>query len=278
MTSISLALLMVTTCHAQFDFEKEVAGFFDFGKIPSEFTDPPSILNFYKSTTSPGNHPSSPPTTAAPSPFAVFSSSIPDNSIDDNEDIGQLVYYEEHNEEGPLLPEFGEIQHNLTEKIDVNVTDDDSETRGVKKRSYGSGHGHGGGGGYSGGGGHGGGGGYGGGDDHISSGYGGGGSSHGGGGYGAGGHSSGGYDDHKGGLVSYGGHEGQKISPKPPGPFGPPSPNYRCQKTKETLFVTKVDFTTDQKCFTVFSVDCYETYDTGKVGVKNKKDFTVMSS
>ena len=194
MTSISLALLMVVTlCRAQFDFEKEVAGFFDFGKIPSEFTDPPSILNFYKSTTNSENHLSSTSSTTAAPPFAVFSSSIPDNSIDDNENIEKHVF-EEHNEEGPLLPEFGEIQHNLTEKIDINVTDDDNAERGVKKRSYGGGHGgrgghggHGGGGGYGGGGGHGGGGGYGGGDEHISSGYGGGFSHGGGGGYGGGG-------------------------------------------------------------------------------------------
>ena len=65
--------------------------------------------------------------------------------------------------------------------------------------------------------------------------------------------------------MQYGGHEGQKINPKPPGPFGPAKPNYRCEKDKETLFVTKVDFTSDQKCFTVFSVDCFESYDTGKV-------------
>ena len=178
MTSVSLALLTVVTVgRAQFDFEKEVAGFFDFGKIPSEFTDPPSILNFYKSTTNSGNHLSSSSTTTTPPPFAVFSSSFPDNSIDDNENIETHVF-EEHNDEGPLLPEFGEIQHNLTEKIDVNITDD-GEERGVKKRSYGGGH-HGG---------HGGGGGYGGGDEHISSGYGGhgGGFSHGGGGYGGGG-------------------------------------------------------------------------------------------
>ena len=177
MTSVSLALLTVVTVgRAQFDFEKEVAGFFDFGKIPSEFTDPPSILNFYKSTTNSGNYLSSSSSTTAP-PFTVFSSSITTNSIDDNEDV-EKYNFEEHNEEGPLLPDFGEIQHNLTEKIDVNVTDD-SEERGVKKRSYGSGH-HGG---------QGGGGGYGGGGEHISSGYGGqgGGFSHGGGGYGGGG-------------------------------------------------------------------------------------------
>ena len=40
--------------------------------------------------------------------------------------------------------------------------------------------------------------------------------------------------------------------------------------------MTKVDFTTDQKCFTVFSVDCYETYDTGKVRVNEVSASTVM--
>ena len=65
--------------------------------------------------------------------------------------------------------------------------------------------------------------------------------------------------------MQYGGHDGHKVHPKPPGPFGPPTPNYKCEKTEETLFVTKVDFTSDEKCFTVFSVDCIETYDVGKV-------------
>ena len=57
------------------------------------------------------------------------------------------------------------------------------------------------------------------------------------------------------------------MHPKPPGPFGPATPNYKCEKAEETLFVTKVEFTADEKCFTVFSVDCTETYDTGKVNI-----------
>ena len=147
MTSVSIAVLMVVTVgHAQFDFEKEVAGFFEFGKIPSEFTDPPSILNFYKNSITPGNHLSLLSTTAMPV-ITAFSNSIPKN-MDDNEFIEKLIMddIEEENEGSSVLPKFGEIQRNLTEKIDYNVTEE-RKGPGVKKRSYSSGHG--GGGGYS---------------------------------------------------------------------------------------------------------------------------------
>ena len=70
---------------------------------------------------------------------------------------------------------------------------------------------------------------------------------------------------HEGGLVSYGVGGGKKVSPKSPGPFGPASPNYKCEKSKESLFVTEIDFTVKTKCFTVFNVECKEGYTTGKV-------------
>ena len=146
MTSVSIAVLMVVTVgHAQFDFEKEVAGFFEFGKIPSEFTDPPSILNFYKNSITPGNHLSLLSTTAMPV-ITAFSNSIHKN-MDDNEFIEKLIMddIEEENEGSSVLPKFGEIQRNLTEKIDYNVTEE-RKGPGVKKRSYSSGHGGGGGG------------------------------------------------------------------------------------------------------------------------------------
>ena len=145
MTSVSIAVLMVVTVgHAQFDFEKEVAGFFEFGKIPSEFTDPPSILNFYKNSITPGNHLSLLSTTAMPV-ITAFSNSIHKN-MDDNEFIEKLIMddIEEENEGSSVLPKFGEIQRNLTEKIDYNVTEE-RKGPGVKKRSYSSGHGGGGG-------------------------------------------------------------------------------------------------------------------------------------
>ena len=82
------------------------------------------------------------------------------------------------------------------------------------------------------------------------------------GGYGSGGDV---YDDHKGGLVGYGNDNSKKIQPKHPGPYGPAKPNFKCEKSKETLFVTKVSFALDEKCFTVFKVECAEGYDTGKV-------------
>ena len=146
MTGVSIAVLMVVTVgHAQFDFDKEVAGFFDFGKIPSEFTDPPSILNFYKNSITPGNHLSLLLSTTAMPVITAFSNSIPKN-MDDNEFIEKLIMddIEEKNEGSSLLPKFGEIQRNLTEKIDYNVTEE-RKGPGVKKRSYSSGHGGGGG-------------------------------------------------------------------------------------------------------------------------------------
>ena len=73
--------------------------------------------------------------------------------------------------------------------------------------------------------------------------------------------------EHGGGLVSYGNDNSKKIQPKHPGPYGPARPNFKCEKSKETLFVTKVSFIVDEKCFTVFKVECSEGYDTGKVGL-----------
>ena len=55
------------------------------------------------------------------------------------------------------------------------------------------------------------------------------------------------------------------MQPKKPGPYGPGKDNFKCEKSSESLYVTKVSYTTDTKCFTVFKVDCDQTYTTGKV-------------
>ena len=173
-------------CSAQFDFNKEVASFVDFGKIPSEFsTRRPKLNNFSPSLTSTSTELS----TSVSSVFNAFTTSY-ENVIDDNE-AGTIL--EKNDKYEPIeydhLPEFGEIVDHLTENSttmhlqNINKTEDD-----IKKRSYGGHHGGLGGGGYGGG--------------HHDS-YGGGHSS----GYG-GGHDigySGGHDSGYGHSVSHGG-------------------------------------------------------------------------
>ena len=78
-------------------------------------------------------------------------------------------------------------------------------------------------------------------------------------------HRSYGDDHNKGGIISYGNDDKKKIQPKHPGPYGPAKPNYKCKESTETLFVTKVDFTLDEKCFTVYKVECSQGYGEGKV-------------
>ena len=146
-----LSLSTISAGHAQFDFDKEVAGFFDFGKIPPEFSaaPQPSLLNF-----SPAPASAVTTTTTSTTPkaaavvFTAFSTSAP-IIINQNDRVGELSEKIDNDFEGndnQQLPGFGEIQHNLLDKIDLNITQDD---QGVKKRSYGHGGG-GGGGGYGG--------------------------------------------------------------------------------------------------------------------------------
>merc|ERR1719483_2045691 len=205
----------------QFDFDKEVAGFFNFDRIPKKFDSASVNLQ------SAGNKPSD--IDIPPGAFTAFSTPTHEPS----EKTEKLVVEEsdQFNEKSYVLPGFGNIQTNI-ERDSLKIEHDPA----INKRSYGEG-GHGGGGGGS----------------HSSGGY----SSSGGG------HE--GYEgDHDGGLVSYGSDSGQKIQPKAPGPYGPARPNFKCEKSKETLFVTKVAFTVDTKCFTVFKVECSEGYETGK--------------
>lgn len=76
--------------------------------------------------------------------------------------------------------------------------------------------------------------------------------------------SSSGYSDGGGGgHASYGG--GYKVQPKPPGKYGYPSPNFKCEKTSETLYVTETEMTYDKKCFNVYKTKCQDGYDEGKV-------------
>lgn len=144
-----LSLSTISAGHAQFDFDKEVAGFFDFGKIPPEFSaaPQPSLLNFSPAPAVTTTTTSTTPTAAA-AVFTAFSTSAP-NIINQNDRVGELSEKIDNDFDGndnQQLPGFGEIQHNLLDKIDLNITQDD---QGVKKRSYGHGGG-GGGGGYGG--------------------------------------------------------------------------------------------------------------------------------
>ena len=90
------------------------------------------------------------------------------------------------------------------------------------------------------------------------------------------GHSSS-YGGHKDLGSSYsGGHEhggggygGYKVQPKPPGPYGYPSPNFKCEKTSETLYVTETEMTYDKKCYNIYKTKCQDGYDEGKVGKQN---------
>ena len=147
-----LSLSTISAGHAQFDFDKEVAGFFDFGKIPPEFSaaPQPSLLNFSPAPASAVTTTTSSTTpTPATTVFTAFSTSAP-IIINQNDRVGELSEKIDDDFEGndnqQQLPGFGEIQHNLLDKIDLNITQDD---QGVKKRSYGHGGG-GGGGGYGG--------------------------------------------------------------------------------------------------------------------------------
>ena len=95
----------------------------------------------------------------------------------------------------------------------------------------------------------------------------------GGGGYGSD-HSGGGdhgkcydCDDHK--------DTGYKPSRKP-GPYGYPSPNFKCEYEKETLYVTKTEYKFNKKCFTVFSTSCRKEHATGK-GIGFEKDCNEFS-
>ena len=81
-------------------------------------------------------------------------------------------------------------------------------------------------------------------------------------------HSSGyGHDDHGsyGGGHGHGGYGGYKVQPKKPGPYGYPSPNFKCEKSSETLYVTETEMTYDKKCYNIYKTKCQDGYDEGKV-------------
>ena len=132
-TTLSLSLSL---SNAQFDFDKEVAGFFDFGKIPKAFS---------------GFSPATPP--SQPSVFTALTTSTASNEqnkVEDtdnfNEKISQVV-------NDSYLPEFGEIKGNI-EEAGLGLNDGTNTSDGnnpVKIRSYGVSHGRGEGGGYGGG-------------------------------------------------------------------------------------------------------------------------------
>ena len=276
-----LLIVNIVSVFGQFDFDKEVAGLFSFDRINVE--DVPM----------PGN---SSATLVQSDPTQEFPESSTYAGPTDR--LEEFILNEEENIEVDNLPEFGDIQENIEKESTDIETDSEPKKRSFGESEHGGGGysrdggGHGGGGHSNGGGGHSGGGyssgggGHGGGGYSSGGGHGGGGYSsggghgdggyssgtHGDGGYSSGGHESGGYSsggggysEHGGGLTSYGNDNSQKVQPKHPGPYGPAKPNFKCEKSEETLFVTKVGFTVDEKCFTVFKVECSESYDTGKV-------------
>ena len=68
-----------------------------------------------------------------------------------------------------------------------------------------------------------------------------------------------------GGGHSHGSYGGYKVQPRKPGPYGYPSPNFKCEKSSETLYVTETEMTYDKKCYNVYKVKCQDGYDEGKV-------------
>lgn len=64
---------------------------------------------------------------------------------------------------------------------------------------------------------------------------------------------------------------------KKPGPFGKGKDNFKCEYAKETLYVSKVDYTSDKKCFYVFKTDCKYEYGKGK-DIGFKKECSEFSS
>ena len=65
------------------------------------------------------------------------------------------------------------------------------------------------------------------------------------------GHSSYGSGSGGHGHGSYGGY---KVQPRKPGPYGYPSPNFKCEKSSQTLYVTETEMTYDKKCYNVYKV------------------------
>ena len=69
-------------------------------------------------------------------------------------------------------------------------------------------------------------------------------------------HDEGGYgggdDHHDGGYSSHPGYTPSRY----PGPYGYPTPNFKCEYVKETLYVSKSDWTYDEKCFTIYKTQC----------------------
>ena len=117
---IMILCFVTQSCHGQFDFDKEVAGLFDFGKIPEEFSQQPKLINI------------SSVTTATPSAVIItaFSTTISmDDDVFDEKIDNDLDY--KHKQQ---LPEFGEIQQNLDDRV-ANVSEN-----AIKKRSFGGGH------------------------------------------------------------------------------------------------------------------------------------------